>query len=213
MSSHRPSPAKFPNHFFFLVAESNYHLINDQYWAKLTLTQYNSEDCCFKVSLEIDGKSSVLCPEQDKSDLKLYRDGNRHFHLYVLNGVGKIITIIDKNDVKLIQPIAGFHEERPSIHRDFENQLSIAVNNDMRTCLMYNQKFMNITDPSEIISCQVKLINDSKDVNGSGLFSLYDKNDNFWIFSMDNDIDKIYQCNCIYHDCDFNYMFIKGKYT
>ena len=196
------------------MAESNYHLINDKYWAKLSLAQYDYEDCCFKVSLEIDGKSSVLCPEEDKSDLKLYRDGNsKHFDLYVLNGVGKIITIIDKNNVKLIHPIAGFHEERPSIHRDFENQLSIAVNNDMRTCLMYNQKFMNITDPSEIISCQVKLINDSKDVNGSGLFSLYDKNDNFWIFSMDNDIDKIYRCNCIYQDCDFNYMFIKGKYT
>ena len=93
MSSHRPSPAKFPNpkSFFFLVAESNYHLINDQYWAKLTLAQYNYEDCCFKVSLEIDGKSSVLCPEEDKSDLKLYRDGNsKHFDLYVLNGVGKI---------------------------------------------------------------------------------------------------------------------------
>ena len=30
---------------------------------------------------------------------------------------------------------------------------------------------------------------------------------------VDNDIDKIYQCNCIYQDCDFNYMFIKGKYT
>ena len=76
---------------------------------------------------------------------------------------------------------------------------------------MYNQKFKNITDPSEIISCQVKLINDSKYVNGSGFLNLYDKNDNFWIFSMDNNIDKIYQCNCTYHDCDFNYMFIKGK--
>ena len=194
------------------MAESNYHMFNDQHWAKVTLTQYNDENCCFKVSLEIDSKASVLCPEHNRSDLKLYRDGDsKHFDLYVLNGVGKIITIIDKNDVKLIHPIAGFHEERPKIHRDFENQLSVAVNDDMRTCLMYNQKFMNITDPSEIISCQVKLVNVTKYVNGSGFFSLYEKNDNFWIFSMDKNIDEIYQCNCMYQGCDFNYMFIKGK--
>ena len=114
------------------MAESNYHLINDQYWAKLTLAQYNYEDCCFKVSLEIDGKSSVLCPEEDKSDLKLYRDGNsKHFDLYVLNGVGKIITIIDKNDVKLIQPIAGFHEKRPSI---FQTLIRLSSGSILRAC-------------------------------------------------------------------------------
>ena len=79
---------------------------------------------------------------------------------------------------------------------------------------MYNQKYMNITDPSEIISCQVKLINDSNYVNGNDFLSLYENNENFWIFSMDKNIDEIYQiqCNCMYQDCEGEpYMFIKGK--
>ena len=117
-----PNNLKIP--FFFLVVESNHHnhVINDQHWAKVPLAQYEDEDCCFKVSLEVDGNASVLCPGDNRSDLKLTPDGDRHFDLSVLNGVGKIITIIDKNDVKLIHPITEFHEVRPEIHRQRSQQ-------------------------------------------------------------------------------------------
>ena len=106
------------------MVESNHHghVINDQLWAKVALTQYKDDLCCFKVSLEIDGNTSVLCPGDNRSDLNLTPDGDKHFDLFVLNGVGKIITIIDKNDVKLIHPIAEFHEERPKIHRQHSQQ-------------------------------------------------------------------------------------------
>ena len=112
--------------------------------------------------------------------------------------------------MKLIRPIAVIHEEIPKIYRNFGIQLSIDVNDNMRTCVMYNQKFKNVTDLSEIISCQVKLSNDSDYyLNGSGIFSQYD--DDFWRFSMETNIAEILKCNCIYQDCDFNYTFIKGK--
>ena len=158
----------------YLVEKTNNHTIssdNSGYWAKVTLTVKDNSNCCPKITDTEKEETVTRCTKSQlnpedaliqliKHRILLYRIGVRHFDLHVMNGIGKLFSIIGSN-VKLNVQLVEYDETPTKVGnvRNFQDnagtdkiQVILPINNNMRACWIFNDKF-NMTERDPII-CQ-----------------------------------------------------------
>ena len=162
---------KIYNETSYEVKETNNHTIlsddssnNTYHSAKVSLIVTNNSKCCLIIT-DIEKEETITrCTKSKlnsvdtqiqlvKHNILAHRSGHRHIDLQVLNGIGKLFSILGSN-VKLFVQIVEFKETTPKIEDvwKFQDggmnkiQVTLPVNNNIRACLNFNQKF-NMTDP------------------------------------------------------------------
>ena len=236
---------KIYNETSYEVKETNNHTIlsddssnNTHHSAKVSLTVTNNSNCCLNIT-DIEKEETITrCTKSKlnsedtqiqliKHNILAHRSGHRHIDLQVLNGIGKLFSILGSN-VKLFVQIVEFKETTPKIEDvwKFQDggmnkiQVTLPVNNNIRACLNFSQKF-NMTDPMIIrrdpIDCQYRAAQSCNEYISE--YQPYNQplfqNNTFLSLNFPSDTIEICNCTCKFwtpnEELLYDYTFIKSK--
>ena len=219
------------------LSNDTYHLKEDaikdpingdgDHLAEISVTVMNNTDCCLRIVLE-DEDHGIICHNNSNSDhLKLKSSGGHYFYLKIKNGIGKIVTIIGKNDAKIIIPVVEYSEPQPkTIKEEFISNhylLTVSdVNDNMEACFHFHEEINNNTNLSDIINCNWRLqsTNSCVSFDANSIDRWDQSNSTSWtlIFLDPSDYySEICECQCKFWDPKienrtkslFDYKFIE----